>query len=84
MRISDGTGIGARFWNLDTLSAPQSGFHVTAVVAPRTKGKCRWHLSLYVHFSEITRSLEAKRIGLLREVVPQAKVIGLLVNPNFP
>jgi len=30
MRISDGTGIGARFWNLDTLSAPQSGFHVTA------------------------------------------------------
>ena len=32
----------------------------------------------------ITRSMEAKRIGLVREVVPQAKVIGLLVNPNFP
>lgn len=32
----------------------------------------------------ITRSLEAKRIGLLREVVPRAKVIALLVNPNFP
>jgi putative ABC transport system substrate-binding protein len=32
----------------------------------------------------ITRSLEAKRIGLVREVVPQAKVIGLLVNPIFP
>jgi ABC-type uncharacterized transport system substrate-binding protein len=32
----------------------------------------------------ITRSLEAKRIGLLREVAPQTKVIGLLVNPNFP
>ena len=32
----------------------------------------------------ITRSLAAKRIGLLREVVPQTQVIGLLVNPNFP
>jgi ABC-type uncharacterized transport system substrate-binding protein len=32
----------------------------------------------------LTRSLEAKRIGLLREAVPGAKTIGLLVNPKFP
>jgi ABC-type uncharacterized transport system substrate-binding protein len=28
--------------------------------------------------------LEPKRLGLLREVVPQAEVIAALVNPNFP
>jgi putative ABC transport system substrate-binding protein len=28
--------------------------------------------------------LEPKRLGLLREVVPQAAVIAALVNPNFP
>jgi putative ABC transport system substrate-binding protein len=34
--------------------------------------------------NNVTRALEAKRIGLLREVVPRAKIIGLLVNPKFP
>jgi putative ABC transport system substrate-binding protein len=32
----------------------------------------------------LTRSLEAKRIGLLRELVPQALMIGLLMNPGMP
>ncbi len=32
----------------------------------------------------LTRALEAKRIGLLREVVPKAQTIGFLVNPDFP
>jgi putative ABC transport system substrate-binding protein len=32
----------------------------------------------------LTRSLEAKRIGLLRELVPQASTIGLLINPGMP
>jgi putative ABC transport system substrate-binding protein len=29
-------------------------------------------------------ALEAKRLGLLREMVPDAAVISVLVNPNFP
>jgi ABC transporter substrate binding protein len=29
-------------------------------------------------------ALEAKRLGLLREMVPDAAVISMLVNPNFP
>src|SRR5215510_5049846 len=28
--------------------------------------------------------LQGKRLGLLRELVPQANVIGVLMNPNFP
>jgi putative ABC transport system substrate-binding protein len=32
----------------------------------------------------LTTSLEAKRLDLLRELVPTATVIGILVNPNFP
>jgi putative ABC transport system substrate-binding protein len=32
----------------------------------------------------LTRSLEAKRIGLLRELVPRASMIGLLMNPGMP
>jgi putative ABC transport system substrate-binding protein len=28
--------------------------------------------------------MEAKRIGLLREVVPQATMLGVLLNPNNP
>lgn len=29
-------------------------------------------------------TLEAKRLGLLHELVPQASTIGILVNPNYP
>jgi putative tryptophan/tyrosine transport system substrate-binding protein len=29
-------------------------------------------------------TLEAKRLGLLRELVPQAATIGILLNPNYP
>src|SRR3981081_3726391 len=32
----------------------------------------------------LTRSLEAKRIGLLRDLVPRASMIGLLINPGVP
>jgi putative ABC transport system substrate-binding protein len=32
----------------------------------------------------LTSTLEAKRFGLLREMVPQATAIGVLLNPNFP
>jgi putative ABC transport system substrate-binding protein len=32
----------------------------------------------------ITTSLETKRLEILRELVPKAAVIGLLVNPTFP
>lgn len=33
---------------------------------------------------ELTNQLDAKRLGLLRELVPQANVIGSIVNPNRP
>jgi putative tryptophan/tyrosine transport system substrate-binding protein len=32
----------------------------------------------------LTTALEAKRLGLLHELVPQAETIGLLLNPNLP
>jgi putative ABC transport system substrate-binding protein len=32
----------------------------------------------------LTSTLEAKRLGLLRELVPQAATIGILLNPNYP
>jgi putative ABC transport system substrate-binding protein len=32
----------------------------------------------------LTATLEPKRLGLLRELVPQAATIGVLLNPNFP
>jgi putative ABC transport system substrate-binding protein len=32
----------------------------------------------------LTNLMEAKRLGLLRELAPKAEVIGVLVNPNFP
>jgi putative ABC transport system substrate-binding protein len=32
----------------------------------------------------LTATMEAKRLGLLHELVPQATAIGVLVNPNFP
>jgi putative tryptophan/tyrosine transport system substrate-binding protein len=32
----------------------------------------------------LTNFMEAKRLGLLRELAPKAEVIGVLVNPNFP
>jgi len=35
-------------------------------------------------FTLLTSALEPKRLGLLRDLVPSAAVIGVLVNPNFP
>ena len=35
-------------------------------------------------FTLLTSALEPKRLGLLRDLVPGAAVIGVLVNPNFP
>jgi putative tryptophan/tyrosine transport system substrate-binding protein len=32
----------------------------------------------------LTNLMEAKRLGLLRELAPKAEVIGVLMNPNFP
>jgi len=32
----------------------------------------------------LSPDLEAKRLGLLHELVPQASTIGVLLNPNFP
>lgn len=34
--------------------------------------------------SVLTSELEPKRLGLLRDLVPQAKTLGILLNPNFP
>jgi len=35
-------------------------------------------------FTLLTNELEAKRIGMLHDLVPGAAVIGALINPNFP
>jgi putative tryptophan/tyrosine transport system substrate-binding protein len=35
-------------------------------------------------FSLWTSAMESKRLGLLREIVPAAQLIGILVNPKFP
>jgi putative ABC transport system substrate-binding protein len=34
--------------------------------------------------SVLTSTLEPKRLGLLRELVPRAETIGVLMNPNYP
>jgi putative tryptophan/tyrosine transport system substrate-binding protein len=34
-------------------------------------------------FNILTAAMEAKRLGLLHEIVPQAAVVGLIVNPNY-
>jgi putative ABC transport system substrate-binding protein len=34
--------------------------------------------------SLLTSDLEAKRLGLLRELMPSANVVAVLINPNFP
>jgi putative tryptophan/tyrosine transport system substrate-binding protein len=34
--------------------------------------------------TNLSPTMEPKRIGLLRDLAPQAKVFGVLVNPNFP
>jgi putative tryptophan/tyrosine transport system substrate-binding protein len=34
--------------------------------------------------SNLSATLEAKRLGLLHELVPQAATIGILLNPTFP
>jgi putative ABC transport system substrate-binding protein len=34
--------------------------------------------------SVLTSTLEPKRLGLLRELVPRAETIGVLLNPNYP
>jgi putative ABC transport system substrate-binding protein len=35
-------------------------------------------------FTVWTSAMESKRLGLLREIVPAAQLIGVLVNPKFP
>jgi putative ABC transport system substrate-binding protein len=35
-------------------------------------------------FTLLTNEMEPKRLGLLRDLVPQASVFGVLVNPKFP
>jgi len=35
-------------------------------------------------FTLWTDEMESKRLGLLREIVPAAQLIGILVNPKFP
>jgi ABC-type uncharacterized transport system substrate-binding protein len=35
-------------------------------------------------FTLLTNQLEPKRLGLLRQFLPQAAIIGFLVNPGFP
>jgi len=32
----------------------------------------------------LTSALDAKRLGLLHQLVPQATTVGALLNPNFP
>jgi putative tryptophan/tyrosine transport system substrate-binding protein len=32
----------------------------------------------------LTATVEPKRLGLLRDLVPQAATVGVLLNPNFP
>ncbi len=32
----------------------------------------------------LTATMEPKRLGLLRDLVPQAAIVGVLLNPNFP
>jgi putative tryptophan/tyrosine transport system substrate-binding protein len=34
--------------------------------------------------TNLSPTMEPKRVGLLRELAPQAKVFGVLVDPNFP
>jgi putative tryptophan/tyrosine transport system substrate-binding protein len=34
--------------------------------------------------SNLSAAMEPKRVGLLREVIPQADIFGVLVNPDFP
>jgi putative ABC transport system substrate-binding protein len=34
--------------------------------------------------SDLTSAMEPKRLGLLRELVPEATTVGILLNPNFP
>ena len=34
--------------------------------------------------SDLTTTLEAKRLGLLRELVPQATTFAIVLNPSFP
>ena len=35
-------------------------------------------------YSLVTNDLEPKRLGILHDLVPNAAVIGVLLNPNFP
>jgi putative tryptophan/tyrosine transport system substrate-binding protein len=35
-------------------------------------------------FSNLTLSVEPKRLGLLRELIPRARTVGILLNPNRP
>jgi ABC-type uncharacterized transport system substrate-binding protein len=35
-------------------------------------------------FTLLTAQMESKRLGILRDLLPSAKLFGVLVNPNFP
>ena len=35
-------------------------------------------------FTLLTAQMESKRLGILRDLLPDAKLFGVLVNPNFP